>query len=82
MIPYNQGLESKWRWDRNAISQGYHVGLGVYMSGMIKAMRSSAKEQAADFKSAGHENFFPSTPQAVSCDWDLADIGYTHFFVH
>jgi hypothetical protein len=71
MIPYNQGLESKWCWDRNAISQGYQVGLGVYMSGMLKAMRSRAKQQAADFKTAGHENFFPSISQAVSGDWDL-----------
>jgi hypothetical protein len=27
--------------------------------------------QAADFKLAGHENFFPSKPKAESGDWDL-----------
>ncbi len=34
-------------------------------------MRSCAKQQAAGFKLAGHENFFPSTLQALSKDWDL-----------
>ncbi len=66
MIPYNPGLESKWRWDRNSISQGYQVGLAVYMAGLLKSMRACAKQQVADLKLAGHENFFPSTPQAVA----------------
>ena len=71
MIPHNKGLEGTWRWDRTAISNGYQVGLGVYMTGMLKTMRSCAKQQAADFKLAGHENFFPTTPTAESGDWDL-----------
>jgi hypothetical protein len=71
MIPNNQGLEATWRWDRTAICNGYQVGLGVYMAGMLKTMRSSAKQQAADFRLAGHENFFPSKPKAESGDWDL-----------
>jgi hypothetical protein len=70
MIP-TQGLESKWGCDRNSISQGYQVGLAVYMAEMLKSMRACAKQQAADLKLAGHENFIPSTPQAVSEDWDL-----------
>ncbi len=71
MIPNHQGLEATWRWDRKAISNGYQVELGVYMAGMLKTMRSCAKQQAADFKLADHENFFPSKPKAESGDWDL-----------
>jgi hypothetical protein len=39
MIPYNQVLESKWRLDSVAISQGYQGGSGIYMAGMLKTMR-------------------------------------------
>jgi hypothetical protein len=27
MIPYNQGLQLKWRWGRNTISKDFRVGV-------------------------------------------------------
>jgi hypothetical protein len=73
MIPYNQAMECKWRWeswDRVAFSQGYQVELGLYMASKLKTMRSGSKQQASDFKTAGRANFYSTVPQAVTADWD------------